>query len=97
MSSKEKNDALQEVKILSTLQHPYIISYRDKFIEGGFLCIVMDFASGGDLQSEISKAKRSRRNFPESKIMKWFTETTLALKYLHEKHILHRDQDLLYV
>jgi serine/threonine protein kinase len=26
----------------------------------------------------------------ESQILRWFTQATLALKYLHEKHILHR-------
>lgn len=30
----------------------------------------------------------------EEQIVRWFTQATLALKYLHDKHILHRGQFL---
>ena len=31
-----------EVKVLSSLKHPYIVAYKDSFIEDGFLNIVME-------------------------------------------------------
>jgi len=31
------------------------------------------------------------KTFGEDKIVRWFTEATLALKYMHDKHVLHRD------
>merc|ERR1719197_181652 len=39
MGAKERKDAANEVKVLSSLKHPYIVAYKDSFIEDGFLNI----------------------------------------------------------
>merc|ERR1719421_1615832 len=91
MGAKERKDAANEVKVLSSLKHPYIVAYRDSFIEDGFLNIVMEYADGGDLFTRIQKAKKSMTKFPEQQILRWFTQALLALKFIHDKHILHRD------
>ncbi|CEL99612.1 unnamed protein product [Vitrella brassicaformis CCMP3155] len=91
MGSKERKEAINEVKVLSSLKHPYIISYRESFIENGQLCIVMDYAEGGDLYHKIQKQKKTSQYFSESQILRWFTQAALSLKYMHDKHILHRD------
>ena len=51
LSAKEKDNALNEVRILASIEHPNIISYKDAFFEEASqsLCIVMEFADGGDL------------------------------------------------
>merc|ERR1719443_1618025 len=49
LDSKQKRDAVNEVKVLSSLRHPYIVSYRESFAEGCVLAIVMDYADGGDV------------------------------------------------
>merc|ERR1719181_2586151 len=59
MGAKERKDAANEVKVLSSLKHPYIVAYKDSFIEDGFLNIVMEYADGGDLFTRIQKAKKS--------------------------------------
>ncbi|KAF4700400.1 hypothetical protein FOZ63_032818, partial [Perkinsus olseni] len=51
----------------------------------------MDYAEGGDLAARIRKARDTGVGFPESQIVRWFSQAALALKYVHEKHILHRD------
>merc|ERR1719240_1587723 len=51
----------------------------------------MDYADGGDLHERISKTRKAMKTFPEEKIIRWFTEASLALKYMHDKHVLHRD------
>merc|ERR1719199_251854 len=56
MGAKERKDAANEVKVLSSLKHPYIVAYKDSFIEDGFLNIVMEYADGGDLFTRIQKA-----------------------------------------
>merc|ERR1719456_725144 len=91
MGNKEKMDAKNEVKVLASLKHPYIVSYKDHFMEDGFLNIVMEYADGGDLFTKIQKAKKACQKFPEGTIMRWFTQPLLALKFIHDKHILHRD------
>lgn len=91
MDSKQRKDAVNEVKVLSSLKHPYIISYRESFTEHRSLSIVMDYAEGGDLHQRIKRHSINNRSFPEERIARWFTEATLAMKYLHDKHVLHRD------
>merc|ERR1719428_1515045 len=91
MDSKERRDAVNEVRVLSSLKHPYVVSYRESFLDGRSLCIVMDFAEGGDLYNRIAKTRKAGQSFPEGQIVRWFTQASLALKHLHERHVLHRD------
>jgi len=91
MDSKQRKDAANEVKVLSSLKHPYIVSYRESFTEHRNLAIVMDYADGGDLHDRIVRTRKAGKTFPEEKILRWLTEATLALKYMHDKHVLHRD------
>mmetsp|Transcript_61653 Transcript_61653/g.133512 ORF Transcript_61653/g.133512 Transcript_61653/m.133512 type:complete len:598 (-) Transcript_61653:278-2071(-) len=90
-SPREMQDAVKEGKLLAQLRHPYIVRYCESFTESGWLCILMDYCEGGDLTKQIEEARRARRSISEEQIMKWFTQAILALKYIHDKHILHRD------
>ena len=51
LSQKEKENALNEVRILASISHPNIVSYKDAFLvdNPSALCIVMEYADGGDL------------------------------------------------
>jgi NIMA (never in mitosis gene a)-related kinase len=33
LSEKEKENALNEVRILASLKHPYVVSYKESFID----------------------------------------------------------------
>ena len=47
----EKANALNEIRILASVDNPYIVSYKEAFYDdaSSSLCIIMDFAGGGDL------------------------------------------------
>jgi len=54
MSEREREETLKEAQILQALVHPNIVSFREVYkTKKGHLCIVMDFADGGDLQKMI--------------------------------------------
>lgn len=91
MNAGEKREANNEVRVLSSLKHPYIVSFRESFLDSSSLCIVMDFAEGGDLYGRIEKTRKGGRTFPEPTILRWMSQATLALKHMHDRHILHRD------
>ena len=42
-----------KVHVLKAMRHPYIITYRESFMDKKFLCIVMDYADGGDMYKKI--------------------------------------------
>jgi len=49
----------------------------------------MLYCDGGDMYTKIKNW--TGQPFPESQIMEWLVQMVLALLYLHEKKILHRD------
>jgi len=90
MPQKERVATEQECKVLQRLRHPGIVCYEDSFIhKNRQLCIVMSFCEGGDLSTVIEK--RKMRLFPEQDVISWFLQIALALQYMHDEHILHRD------
>lgn len=91
LDKDQQGDAVNEVKVLSSLKHPYIVAYHESFVENGTLSIVMDYAQGGDLAKRIARHRDMHQLFAEGQILRWFTQIALGLKYLHNRHILHRD------
>jgi hypothetical protein len=91
MSVKEKKAASQEVKLLHNLNHPNIVGYKESFYSKSktLLYIVMSYCEGGDLCGKLKQ--QHGRLLPEPQIWEWFLQVSLALQYLHEQKILHRD------
>lgn len=90
MSKEERDETIKEAKILEVLKHPNIVKFKEVFkTKKGKLCIVMDFADGGDLARKLKEA--GGRLLPEQQIIDWFTQICLALKHVHDRKILHRD------
>jgi NIMA (never in mitosis gene a)-related kinase len=75
------------------------IRFREVYkTKKGKLCIVMDFANGGDLQASIKAKYKDRERdggtlkyWSEDHVLNWFTQICLALKHVHDRKILHRD------
>jgi len=94
---------MQEAKLLEAQDHPNIIQFIEVFkSKKGELCIVMDYANGGDLKSELENRAKGKEDaagnrdgvkqyLTEDELLTWFTQICLALKYIHDKKILHRD------
>ena len=55
----------------------------------GVLHIVMGYCEGGDLCSRLKTFKGQL--LPEEQVVEWFVQISLALQYLHDRNILHRD------
>ena len=51
----------------------------------------MDYASGGDLYARIAAQKKLGQSFEEGVVLDWFIQICLAIKYIHDRKILHRD------
>ena len=92
MNKKEQDEAMNEARVLEKLRrHPNIIRVREHFVEEGRLCIVMDFADGGDLAQRIEAQAAANSEFAEDMVLDWFVQICLALKHAHDRKVLHRD------
>ena len=93
LSPKEKKNALNEVRILASVNSPYVISYKEAFIDeiDSTLCIVMEYADEGDLYQKITLYKKRNIHFELIDIWRIFIQITKGLHDLHEYNILHRD------
>eukprot|EP00349_Pseudokeronopsis_sp_Brazil_P000489 CAMPEP_0202963694 /NCGR_PEP_ID=MMETSP1396-20130829/7709_1 /ASSEMBLY_ACC=CAM_ASM_000872 /TAXON_ID= /ORGANISM="Pseudokeronopsis sp., Strain Brazil" /LENGTH=158 /DNA_ID=CAMNT_0049685129 /DNA_START=13 /DNA_END=489 /DNA_ORIENTATION=+ len=93
LSEKEKQNALNEVRILASIQHPNIIGYKEAFFEDstGSLCVIMEYADGGDLLKIITNHKKKLSCFTEKELWYYFIQIVRGLQALHDLKICHRD------
>jgi len=93
LSEKEKENSLNEVRILASVKSNFVVSYKDSFFDekDNTLCIVMEFADRGDLYQKIVQHKKSAKFFEESDVWRIFIQLVKGLKALHDLKILHRD------
>lgn len=92
LSIKERQNALNEVRILASISHPCIIGYKDAFLDDDkYLCIVMDFANDGDLYIKITKFKKAQMQFAEQQVWMILIGAVAGLKKLHDLKVFHRD------
>jgi NIMA (never in mitosis gene a)-related kinase len=71
--------------------HPNIVQYKEAFLieNPSALCIVMEYADGGDLYDKINEHKKKKTYFEEGEVWEIFIQIVKGLKYLHELKILH--------
>ena len=91
LKPKRRKNVAQEVLLLRKLQHPNIIQYYTSFVENHALHIVMEYADGGDMYCELRKRRHDNRPMSEKSVWHYFSQCCLALRYLHNENIIHRD------
>lgn len=77
----------REVEILSKLEHPFLVNLWFSFQDEEDLFMVSDLLLGGDLRYHIQQVVK----FSEDSIVQFVAEIALALDYLQNHKIIHRD------
>lgn len=93
LSEKQKISSLNEIRVLASIKNKYIINYKEAFLDEKdcSLCLVMEYADGGDLANKIKEYKEKNEYFNEEDIWKIFIQLVKGLKSLHDMGIMHRD------
>jgi len=95
LSDKEKHNALNEIRLLASVQQENIVSYKDAFFDDKTrcLCIVTECCDGGDLMEQVNQCQKRRSHIAEPDIWRWTIGLGRALKALHgtSPPIYHRD------
>ncbi|KAJ8449871.1 hypothetical protein Cgig2_001527 [Carnegiea gigantea] len=97
-TEKFKQTACQEMSLISKLKHPYIVEYKDSWVdEEYYVCLVTSYCEGGQKALGWPEELFSLRRYGTSlfhktqRVCKWMVQMLLALDYLHSNRVLHRN------
>ena len=86
-NEKDRNKIMNEIKLMKNLKHFSVVKLLDTFENEKYIFIIMENVLGGDLLTFIKK----RNKLPEKTAKYIFKQLLQALKYIHNKNIVHRD------
>ncbi|KAI1718356.1 protein kinase domain-containing protein [Ditylenchus destructor] len=81
--------ALDEARLLSELKHTNIVRIYEAQRSENCLYIILEFMEGGNLDVLIKEHKEEP--FKDSVILSYSKQLAEALKFIHSKHVIHRD------
>ena len=67
------------------------MQYKESFMDNQYMVILMEYCEDGELGFHIDKFRDEGMVIPEKVVLNWFLQIVMAVHYLHENHILHRD------
>ena len=88
---KTKDHLEKEIKEISKLSHKGITKIIDYFEEPENVFHIISENYQCDLDDFIKMQKRKNKYFSESLVLSFFTQVCLAIKYIHDLNILHRN------
>ncbi|XP_016388559.1 serine/threonine-protein kinase Nek9 [Sinocyclocheilus rhinocerous] len=89
LSDKKRRDVMNEISILSILQHNNIIAYFNHFMDKNTLLIELEYCNGGNLYDKINQQKGAL--FKEEVVVWYLYQIAAAVAHIHKAGVLHRD------
>ncbi|CAK81785.1 unnamed protein product (macronuclear) [Paramecium tetraurelia] len=87
ISKRSVNSVMNEKYLLEHLKHPFLVNMHYAYQDRENLYLVLDLLRGGDLRYHIGRNTR----FSEEQTKFFVCCILLALQYLHQNGIIHRD------
>lgn len=74
----------------SLLRHPHVIQFKEVFLTHKYICIVMEYATGGTLFQYVQKQGRLKEA-----VARWFfQQLVVGVDYCHRRGVANRDMKL---
>ncbi|XP_040821992.1 serine/threonine-protein kinase 32B isoform X2 [Ochotona curzoniae] len=83
----EVHNVFRELQIMQGLEHPFLVNLWYSFQDEEDMFMVVDLLLGGDLRYHLQQSV----HFSESAVKLYICELALALEYLQNYRIIHRD------
>ncbi|XP_056292086.1 serine/threonine-protein kinase 32C-like isoform X2 [Pseudoliparis swirei] len=83
----EVRNVFRELEILQEIEHVFLVNLWYSFQDEEDMFMVVDLLLGGDLRYHLQQNVQ----FSEDAVKLYLCEMTLALDYLQNQHIIHRD------
>lgn len=87
LRSQMGSQVKKEIGIMKSLEHPNIVQIFEVLSSADYLYIVMDFVSGGELYTKITKSGR----LSNASCRRYVKQLCSALNYCHSRNVCHRD------
>jgi serine/threonine protein kinase len=89
-SANTIQEIYREAESLKKMNHKNIIALYHAFLEGKQLCMIMEYAAGGELLKYVEE----NTNIPEVDARRILLQIINAISYCHNRGIVHRDLKL---
>ena len=90
LSKTERENALNEIRLMASIKHPNIIEYKESFIDEGTqtLCLVMEYADDGDLDKKLVEHRKLKTCFSARQIISINMDVFFWIYYIFwNKHL----------
>jgi len=91
LKKEERAHALNEIRLLASMQHENISAYHEAFIDGSKLVIIMEYCKHGDLSEFINKKRQRKSAMTTEAIWMYFIQICRGVQEMHQADVVHRD------
>ena len=88
IKQEKLNQLIQEIQLLTSLDHPNIIKFYESYQDEHYFHIIMEHCHGGELFERIINSKVGFKEYDVAQII-WSLMS--AIYYCHSKGVIHRD------